>query len=295
MLLRHIHYLIAVVEHGNFTRAATALHVSQPTLSQQIKQLEERVGAQLVDRSGRAVRPTDAGAAYLDYARLALRELAAAERAVHDVRDLSRGSLRLAMTPTFTAYLVGPVINLFHARYPALKLQIREMPQDALEAALAADEVDLGIAFSTTRSADISCQTLFVEKLGVVVGSGHKWARRGEPVTCAELAREPLALLSAGFATRDYVDAYLQAHGIDPEVMVEVNTINAMVEIIRRGSMATILPDAIARDHASLRSITLAPALPHRNVALLRRKDGYQSAATQAFAKLMVELLSQLQ
>ena len=81
MILRHIRYLQAVVEHGNFTRAAEALHVSQPTLSQQIKQLEEMVGAQLLDRGGRMVRPTDAGAAYLEYARRALRELEAAQRA----------------------------------------------------------------------------------------------------------------------------------------------------------------------------------------------------------------------
>lgn len=88
MLLRHIRYLLAVAEHRNFTRAAEALHVSQPTLSQQIRQLEEALGTQLLDRTGRTVRATDAGAAYIGYARRALRELEAGERAVHDVRDL---------------------------------------------------------------------------------------------------------------------------------------------------------------------------------------------------------------
>ena len=100
MLLRHLRYLLAVAEHRNFTRAAEALHVSQPTLSQQVRQLEEQLRVQLLDRSGRSVRPTDAGELYLLHARRALRELEAAQRAIHEVRDLSRGRLRLGMTPT---------------------------------------------------------------------------------------------------------------------------------------------------------------------------------------------------
>lgn len=99
MLLRHIRYFLAVAEQGNFTRAAESLHVSQPTLSQQIKQLEDTLGAPLFDRSGRAVRLTDAGEAWMRYARLALQDLDAGARAIHDVATLARGHLRLAMTP----------------------------------------------------------------------------------------------------------------------------------------------------------------------------------------------------
>lgn len=94
MLLRHIRYFLAVAEQGNFTRAAEVLHVSQPTLSQQIKQLEEQLGTPLFDRTGRAVRLTDAGAAWMRYARLALQDLEAGTRAIHDVATLERGSLR---------------------------------------------------------------------------------------------------------------------------------------------------------------------------------------------------------
>ena len=108
MLLRHIRYFLAVAEHRNFTRAAEALHVSQPTLSQQIRQLEDTLRVQLLDRSGRTIQLTDAGTAYVRYAQRALQDLEAGKRAIHDVQELSRGSLRLAMTPTFTAYLIGP-------------------------------------------------------------------------------------------------------------------------------------------------------------------------------------------
>ncbi len=114
--LRHLRYLIAVAERGNFTRAAEDLHISQPTLSQQIRQLERAVGVQLLDRTGRTVQLTDAGAVYTEHARRALRDLDAAERAVHDVQDLSRGHLRLGVTPTFTAYLIGPLVAELHTR-----------------------------------------------------------------------------------------------------------------------------------------------------------------------------------
>src|SRR5580704_13322948 len=115
MLLRHIRYFLAVAEHKNFTRAAEALHVSQPTLSQQIRQLEHTLRAPLLDRSGRTIVLTDAGVAYLGYARRALQDLEAGRRAIHDVQELSRGALRVAMTPTFTAYLVGRLVETFNS------------------------------------------------------------------------------------------------------------------------------------------------------------------------------------
>lgn len=178
MLLRHIRYFLAVAEQGNFTRAAEALHVSQPTLSQQIKQLEDTLGAPLFDRSGRAVRLTDAGEAWMRYARLALQDLDAGARAIHDVATLERGHLRLAMTPTFTAYLVGPTIDAFYRRYPGITLSIEEMAQERIEALLAQDRLDLGIAFEMAQSAEVEAAALFSETLELMVGAGHP-RRRG--------------------------------------------------------------------------------------------------------------------
>ncbi|PRC91786.1 transcriptional regulator CynR [Solimicrobium silvestre] len=291
MILRHIRYLLAVVEHGNFTRAAESLYVSQPTLSQQIKQLEEQLGVQLLDRSGRLVRATDAGEAYLNFARKALRELDAGQRAIHDVGDLTRGTLRLAMTPTLTSYLVGPLIAEFTTRHPGIRLHINEMPLDTIETALLDDQVDLGIAFSQVRSPEIDCRILFDEKLSVVVGKQHPFAQRSAPITANELEQELLALLTPNFATRNYVDAYFQQQGISPNIVIEANTINAIVEIVRRGNIATILPDALTRENELLRNINLTPALPHRTVALLRRKDAYQSSAALAFTQLLDEMI----
>ncbi|MFE2474498.1 transcriptional regulator CynR [Streptomyces sp. NPDC059389] len=284
--LRHLRYLLAVAEHGSFTRAAEELHISQPTLSQQVKQLERTVGVQLLDRTGRAVRLTDAGSAFASYARRAVQDLAAAERAVLDVADLSRGSLRLAMTPTFTAYLLGPLAARLHALHPGITLNVKEMTQDQLESALLADAVDLGIAFQGAHLPGIGSTDLFTETLGLVVGPGHPHAGRTEPLPVAELREFPIALLSGDFATRAHIDAYFRRHRVEPRIAVEANSISALTEIVRRTGLATVLPDALTRDGGPLHPVPLDPALPARTVVLLRRESAYESAAARAFASL---------
>jgi LysR family transcriptional regulator, cyn operon transcriptional activator len=115
-----------------------------------------------------------------------LQDLDAGKRAIHDARDLKRGSLRLAMTPTYTAYLIGPLIEKYSSRYPAITLSIREMPQDQMETLLSKDELDLGIAFENTQSPDIETMALLVEGLELVVGKSHPHARKRG---CAEASR----------------------------------------------------------------------------------------------------------
>lgn len=287
MLLRHIRYFLAVAEQGNFTRAAETLHVSQPTLSQQIKQLEETLDTPLFDRSGRTVRLTDAGVAWMRYAQLALQDLDAGTRAIHDVATLERGNLRLAMTPTFTAYLVGPVIDAFYRRYPGVSVSIHEMTQDRMEALLAEDRLDLGIAFSQAQSADIEAEDLFRESLNMMVGEHHPLAQQREPLTAQVFEQQPLVLLSEDFATRQFIDDYCRQQGIRPRVAMEANAIGAIIEIVRRGQLATVLPTAIARENPQLRPVLLTHAMPARRAVLLQRKDAYRSAASRAFIEVL--------
>ncbi|KUL46168.1 transcriptional regulator [Streptomyces sp. NRRL F-4489] len=288
--MRHLRYLLAVAEHGSFTRAAEELHISQPTLSQQVRQLERTVGAQLLDRTGRTMRLTDAGEAYAEHARSALRDLAAAERAVHDVRDLSRGHLRLGVTPTFTAYLVGPLTAALHSRYPGVTLAVREMPQDRIESCLLGDELDLGIAFAGAHLRGIEAAALFTETLSLVTAAPGP-AEDELPLPVSHLTDRQLALLSTDFATRTHIDAYFTAHRVTPRIAVEANSIQALTEIVRRSALSTVLPDALTHDHPHLTPVPLDPALPARTVTLLRRTDAYRTAAARAFVHLTRELV----
>ncbi len=148
MLVKQAHYLLAVADHQSFTRAATALHISQPALSQRILDLELQLGVQLFDRSGRFVKPTDQGRTYIEHVRRALRELNAGERAMHDVANVLGGRLRVAFLPLFTTHLVGPLMHLFYERHPTVTVTIDIFAQAALEAALIEDRIDVGLAFS---------------------------------------------------------------------------------------------------------------------------------------------------
>jgi LysR family cyn operon transcriptional activator len=288
MLLRHLRYLLAVADHGGFTRAAEALHVSQPTLSQQIRQLEDTLGVNLFDRTSRTVKPTDAGEAYIECARRVLVELAAGKRALHDVKDLSRGSLRLAMTPTFMAYLVGPLVRDYVARFPNIHLQIFELSMDDIEARLANDSLDIAIAFSQVRSADIESIPAFTETLGVMVGRDHPLYESNSGLSAEDLAQLEFALLAQDFVTRTRIDEYFAQAQITPKVVIEVNSVNTLLEVIRHTAIATILPEAIATQDRALRKIPLLGEAPKRGAALLRRKNNYHSAASLAFMDLVL-------
>ena len=241
MLLRHARYLVAIADHGSFTRAAAELHVSQPALSQQIRQLEEMLGARLLDRTGRIVRPTDAGRAYIDHARRALREFEAGRRAIHDVENLDSGALRLAFTPTFTTYLVGPLVRQFHGRHPGIGISVDVLAQTEMETALSEDRIDLGVAFGTVQSDDVVARPLYEECLCLVVGEGHSAFDHAE-LAASGLDGMDLALLDTTFVTRAAIDRYLQANAAHPRIAVELNSVGCLLATLRGGGWQPSCP-----------------------------------------------------
>jgi len=283
MLLRPIRYLKAVADHGSFTRAASALHVSQPALSQQIREFEERMGVQLLDRTGRKVRPTDAGEAYLRHVQRALDELEVGSRAIRDVEDLSSGALRVGFTSSFAIYLLAPLIRRYRDRFPGIVLTVTEMAQEEMERAVSTDALDVGLAFSDVVAQDVEWLPLHAERLSLIVGQEHPAASGDREMDTIALAAESLALLGPTFATRVTVDRYLRRHRVQPHVAVEANSIAAIVEIVGATRLATILPVTVAQEHVCLSVVRLTPAIESRRVALLQRRGGYRTAASRAF------------
>lgn len=290
---RSLQYLIAIAEYGSYTRAAEALYVSQPTLSQQIKQLEELLQAPLLDRSGRTVKLTDAGEIYLRHACRAWDEMDAGTRAINDVQDLSRGSLRLGWTP-ITDHLTCCLLENFNTRYPGIRLSTLEMPQDDIKEAVIEGRIDIGIAFTkpfSTRaqSSEIETHILFEETLCLAVGNLHPRAGQQARINVQELGQESLALLNNDFALRHHVDNYCLEHGISPRVAVETNSLSVIIEMVQFGPLATVLPTSIVRTQCGLYSIIPSPQMPHKAVTLISRKHGYKSPASLAFSELASE------
>lgn len=294
MHLRYVHYFLAVAESLSFTRAAENLHISQPALSQHIKALEENLSTQLFDRSGRQIRLTDAGEVYLQYIRRAFQALNEGKRAVHDLADLSRGSIKLAVTPTFVTYFIGPMTNILYNKYPHIHLNIQSATQDKIEYMLMNDEIDIGIGFDESHSPNISTIPLLIERLALVVSSNHALANR-EFINLDELHQYPMVLLNQKFATRVQIDDHFRHIGVHLQAHTEVDSISAIIEIISRTPLVTIIPENIPRHNNDLVAIPLPDKQFERTAIIMRRKDAWQSVAITEFISLATELAHELE
>lgn len=291
---RSLSYLIAIGEHGSFTRAAEVLNVSQPTLSQQIKQLEVALGVELIDRTQRRIRLTDAGEIFLRHAQRALGELKAGARALHDVQSLSRGSLRLGWTPV-TDCLTCSLLASFNMNYPGITLNALELSQNDIESALMDAKIDVGIAFSTPSIADkwpassLATLTLFEDALCLAVGNRHRLANRNAAISVARLAEVSLVLLNGDFALRRHLDEYCKMNAIEPRIAMETNAVNVIVEMVRLGQLSTVLPATLIKTCPGLHAIPATPQLPSHKVSLIWNESGFMSAASRAFIDLATE------
>lgn len=151
----------------------------------------------------------------------------------------------------------------------------------------------MGIAFGDVHSPDIDAIPLLEETLVLVVNSGHRLAKK-KSIGLQALNTESLVLLSKEFATREQIDSYCRKHGIHPKVQMEANALGAVIEIVRRTSLSTLLPARTALAHDNLVAIALEPERLTRTAVLMRRKDAYLSFAARAFTELAVEVCTHL-
>lgn len=290
MELRHLRYFLAVADAEHFRRASEALHISQPTLSLQVQQLEKELGAALFDRIGRRVRLTPAGSLFREHARRVLRELEEAQAGLDELEGLKRGKLAVGALQTANAELIPAAVAEFAASHPKVVLRIDELSAPAIESGIAEGGLDLGISFLPPADDRLEGELLFEEELVLILPAGHPRAKRGE-VEVRDLADEPLILLPSEFATRRMIDEAFRCAGIAPSVAAEMNTIGAILATVRRGGRGTILPaTAIAGGGEGLRPVRLARPTPNRRVGLIIRKGAYPLRAREVFAGILRRL-----
>ncbi|HEX2054945.1 MAG TPA: transcriptional regulator CynR [Nitrospiraceae bacterium] len=286
MELRHIRYFLAVAETLHFRRGAERASVSQPALSQQIKQLEEEVGAPLFERLGKSVRLTRAGAVLLEHARRALRELESARATIAAEEGLRCGTLPVGVLQTVNAYLIPEIVSRFAQAYPDVSLTVEELSGLQIEEGIASGHLDAGIGFIPPSLEKLESDTLFEEDLVLITPQRHRLAKRSR-IAIADLADEPLVLLPQTFCARRLIDETFQAATVRPTVAIEMNSIEGILATIRAGARATILPRLSLgiKPTGRLRAIDLINPTPRRRVGLLWRRGGYRSPAAQAFAE----------
>lgn len=299
MELRHLRYFIAVAEELSFTRAAERLHIGQPPLSQQIQALEAEVGAQLLERSKRWVRLTEAGKLFLADAR---RVLALSEQAVQTARRAQRGEtgeLRIGFTfsTPFTP-LFATVINRYRQRYPGVTLTLRDMATLPQLTAISAREMDLGLVRQPEENiADgVILSVLRQDPLLLVLPQGHPLARR-DTVAVSELKGLPFVMYpqSAGTGIYPQILRLCRAAGFVPQVAMEAGEASTIVGLVAAGCGVSVLPspfDSIRMEGVCYRPISDAGA---STALLLARRADDQSPLVQAFVKLAQEAAAEVQ
>ena len=213
MELQQLRYFLALARLGNFTRAAEACHVAQPTLSQQIAKLEQEFGVPLFDRLARGAELTAAGRVLRERAEQALGLLDDAKASVS--ADASAGRLTVAAIPTIAPYFLPKVLLRFAAEYPGVKLEVREETTADCLAKLTAGEIDLAVLALPVRGDHLNAQTFFTEELLLAVAEGHRLATKPQ-VRLKDLTDESFVLLHEAHCLSGQAMNFCTRHALAP-------------------------------------------------------------------------------
>lgn len=248
MDLRQLAYVVAVVDEGGFTRAAEAVHVTQPALSQAVKALEAELGVELFHRTGRAVVLTPAGEALLGPARRALRDAETARAAVAEVAGLTAGHLDVVCLPTLAVDPAAGLVGRFRSAHPGVTVRLVEPDEpDAVPDRVRSGASELGLAALPFAGEDLVTHELerqdFVAVLPPPTSADERGRpTSGRPIALATLARSPIVTTSVGTSTRRQLDEALASAGVEARIVVETDHREALVALVLAGAGASLLP-----------------------------------------------------
>jgi len=286
MELRHVRYFLAIAETHSFTRAAERLHVTQPTLSHQIKQLEQQIGTVLFERGTKEIELTAAGKLFKPYCERVLKEIDSSMLAISELEGLMRGTLRVGVFHSFSHSVLPPILSEFALRYPGVQVTAQLVPRVDLERQLINGDLDFAISYLSDANEQIVAEPLFEEELVFIVGSMHSHAGR-KSMPMRELATLPLVLLTPEFGARQFIDRYLADNGLSPHVVLDMNAVEPILATIRNSRLATVLAPGAIADSSGLHLVKLTDPVPKRNVGLLWRRNGHRSAAALRMAEMI--------
>jgi LysR family transcriptional regulator, carnitine catabolism transcriptional activator len=285
MDLRRLRLFLAVVDHGGMTRAAEAEFVSQPSVSQAIRELEAELGVELFARVGRRVRLTPAGEALVGPARQALRDVETGRAAVAAVAGLEAGRLDVAALPTLAVDPLTPLVGRFRVAHPGVQVVLADPDDaDALETLIATGACEVGITVEPTATPQLRSRSIGRQDLLAVLPPGTPVSALPLPV--AEFSRFQLVAAPPGSATRNQLDEAFAAAGVTPMIAVVAAQREAILPLVLAGAGATLFPRPLAEQAARL-GAAVTPLRPHltRPVYVLHRA-GPLSPAADAFLSL---------
>jgi len=241
MDLHQLRVFQAAVKTGGFTRASEQLHLSQSTVSQHIKLLEEELGCPLFLRVGKRVQVTEAGRVLLQYAETIFRDLKNAEMAVREMNALKRGTVRLGVGPTTLTYRLPHVLGEYTRRFPDIELIVLAGTTEFLLDALRAQHLDLAVVMRTAPQPGMAVTPLGREEMIIVINRDHPLARQ-KTVEPADLSSLRFILYEKNTAMQNVIDRFFESLGVAPRIAMEVENNEAIKSLVRAGLGASIMP-----------------------------------------------------
>jgi DNA-binding transcriptional LysR family regulator len=288
MDLRRLEVFAKVAELGSFSRAADALFLTQPTISEHIRALEVEVGLPLLDRLGRGATPTPAGRVLLDYARRMLKLAVEARQAIDQFQGRMSGTLMVGGSTIPGEYVLPALIGQFKAKYPEIAIGLRVGASRQVSEWVDEGRVEVGVVGARPALRTLIARELMTDELVVVVPAGHPWAGR-KTVGLADVRSEPLIVREPGSGSREALERALREAETDLDafrVAGEIGSTQAIKQAVRAGVGITIISKRAVEDecHAGLVSCVKVRDLKvARSFYLVTHRERTRSPLAEAF------------
>ena len=285
--VRHLRYFLEVAEAGSFSRAADRLGISQPSVSQQMRDLERSLRVTLFQRRGKRILLTPAGFVLQRHARVILRQLENCLGELGSEPGQLRGILHIGVVPILNVPLIPPMMDLFAADHPGINLIVEEISSTEIETALEEGRMDVGLGFVTRHSPNLRYERLCTDEFALIVPPKHTWAKR-RVIDFSELHGQRILQLPDSFVMRRMTDDICRNHQVRPQTVAEINAIETLLRSLGPLNAAALMPKITLRrrDGLQLKAIRLRGKKLGLEIGLLRLSDSPANTAVDDFTKL---------
>lgn len=275
--------------HRNLTKAAKELHITQPSVSYAIKQMEEAMELKLFHRLSKGVELTEEGLALFEYVEQSFGMLESAQIHLQNLKQLTEGEIRIGASDSLIKHLLLPHLNAFHRKYPGIRIRLSHGKTPDITQRLKAGEIDCALLHLPVHDPQLNIQTLAVLEDCFVVGETYK-GMANRSLTANELAELPLIFLSEGSSTRIFIEQWFAAKGLSVKPDIELGSIDLLAEFARLGYGAAFISRSFVQqelDQGKLFELHIEDSLPPRSIGFAVRLDMHLSIAAENFVQIL--------
>lgn len=287
MNLRDLKYIVAVAHTKSFVKAAQQCFVSQPTLSMQVKKLEDSLGVKIFERNNKRVLITDVGELIIATAKHILQDVDLIEEISANAQNPLAGNFKLGAFPTLASYILPSLVPLIKNQLPHIRLILVEEKTDTLIQQLKNGDLDAALLAAPIKEDDLVAERLFDDTFKIAVSAQHHLAKQAS-INPSDLVGEPLLLLDEGHCLRDQALQFCQLNGAEEEQNVRATSLETLRQMVRANTGITFMPDiAIQNDDSNIRYIPFREPQPQRTICLVWRKTTPKSLLINKLKQLI--------